>query len=151
MFVVLELLDQLLDLVLACCILLLNCRYKYASYSLNLGVLTDFPHNFSYRLTVPKMILRLGFVDLGDYIRCSILARLVTLSEFGELFFAELLLRLHTYRFLCKLQEVNCGERIHLTVSGKIAGQASNPNKILYLEAFPSILVWLDPWFRKIA
>ena len=40
-----------------------------------------FPRNFSSRLMVPKIILRLGFVDLVDHIASSILARLVALSE----------------------------------------------------------------------
>ena len=41
-FVVLELLDQLLDLVLACCILLLDCRKKYSRYSVIHGFVTNF-------------------------------------------------------------------------------------------------------------
>ena len=42
MFVVLELLDQPLDLVLACCILVLDCRKRYSRYSVVHGVVTDF-------------------------------------------------------------------------------------------------------------
>ena len=67
MLVVLELLGQPLDFVLACC----STVYK-------------FPLTFSDRSMVPKMILRLGFVDLVDHISSSILARLVALSELSE-------------------------------------------------------------------
>ena len=42
MFVVLELLDQSFDLVLACCILLLDCRKRYSRYSVVHCVVTDF-------------------------------------------------------------------------------------------------------------
>ena len=70
MLVVLELLDHPLDFVLACCTLLLDCRKRV--------------RNFSSRLMVPKMILRLGFVDLADHIASSILTRLVALSELSE-------------------------------------------------------------------
>ena len=42
MFVVLELLDQLLDVVLACCILLLDCRKRYSRSSVIHGVFTSF-------------------------------------------------------------------------------------------------------------
>ena len=62
---VLRLLDQLLDLVFTGCILLLEkfcnprCCYK-------------FPRNSSDRLMGPKMILRLGFVDLVHHIASSI-------------------------------------------------------------------------------
>ena len=84
MFVVRELLDQPLDLVLACRILLLDCRKRYSRYSGIHGVDTDFPVTFSNRLMVPKMILRLGFVDLVDHIASSILARHVALSDLSE-------------------------------------------------------------------
>ena len=43
-----------------------------------------FPRNFSSRLMVPKMILRLDFADLTDHTSSSILARLVALLEFSE-------------------------------------------------------------------
>ena len=46
MFVGLELLDQLLHLVLACCILLLDCRKRYSRSSVTHGVVTDFPVTF---------------------------------------------------------------------------------------------------------
>ena len=74
MFVVLELLDQLLDLVLECCILLLDCR-KSIQIFCNLLCCYKFHRNLSNRLLVSPMILRLGFVDLADYITSSILAR----------------------------------------------------------------------------
>ena len=68
MLVVLELLDQSLDFVLARCILLL----------------VTFSDRSMVPKMVPKMILRLGFVDLADHIASSILARLVALSELSE-------------------------------------------------------------------
>ena len=45
-FVVLELLDQPLDFVLACCILRLDCRERYSSYSVVHGAVTSFPRTF---------------------------------------------------------------------------------------------------------
>ena len=45
-FVVLELPDQLLDLVLACCILLHDCRKRYSRYSVFHGAVTDFSVTF---------------------------------------------------------------------------------------------------------
>ena len=138
MFVVLELLDQLLDLVLACCILLLDCRKRYSRDSVIHGVVTRFPRNFSNRSVVPKMILRLGFVDHVDHVASSISARLVALSVLSE----------HSGRAhpefsciplcQCKLQTVCCRERLHVTVSGEIASlsleRASNGTKLQYFE-----------------
>ena len=46
MFVVLELLDQLLDLVLECCILLLDCRKGHPRYSVIHDVVSGFPVTF---------------------------------------------------------------------------------------------------------
>ena len=84
MLVVLELLDQLLDFVFAFCILLLDIRKRYSKYSVIHGVVTHFPGNFANRSMVPKMILRLGFVDVVDRCASLILARLVILSESSE-------------------------------------------------------------------
>ena len=121
MLVVLELLDQPLDFVLACCILVLDCTKRYSSCSVIHSVVTDFTVNFSNRSMVPKMILRLGFVDLVDHIASSISARLVTLSESSELPG-----RAHPeFSYIplsqCTLQAVCCRDRLHVTVSGKIA------------------------------
>ena len=80
MFVVLELLDQLFDFVLACCILLLDCRKRYSRFC-NPLCCYRFLRNFSNRSMVPKMILRLGFVNLVDHIAGSILVRHVAFSE----------------------------------------------------------------------
>ena len=44
--VVLERLDQPLDLVLACCILVLDCRKRDSRYSVIHGVVTDFTVTF---------------------------------------------------------------------------------------------------------
>ena len=99
------------------------------------------PRNFSNGLMVPKMILRLGFVDLlwTNYIASSILARLVALSELSEPSG-----RAHPkFSYIplsqCELQAVCCGrERLHVTVSGKIAiislEQSSNCTTIQYFE-----------------
>ena len=46
MFVVLELLDQPLDFVLAYCMLRLDCRKRYSRYSVIHGVVTDFTVTF---------------------------------------------------------------------------------------------------------
>ena len=46
MLVVLELLDQRLDLVLACCILLLDCRKRFSRHSVIHGFVTNFPITF---------------------------------------------------------------------------------------------------------
>ena len=121
--VVLELLDQLLDLVVTCCILLFNCRKWYAIRCYR------FPCNFSNRLMVPKMILRLGFADLVDHMA------ILELSEpFGK--------APPSFSYIplcqCNLQVVCCRERLHVTVSGKIASfsreRASNCTKTLHFE-----------------
>ena len=94
-----------------------------------------FPRNFSNRSMVPKMILRLGFVDLVDHIASSILLQPVAILESSGGAHPEF-----SYIPLsqCKLQTVCCRERMHVTVSGKIAGlslgRASNCTKILYFE-----------------
>ena len=77
---VVELLDRLLDFVVAYCILRLDCRKRYSGYSVVHGAVTSL-HNCSSHLMVPKMILRLDFVDLADHITSSILTRLGALSE----------------------------------------------------------------------
>ena len=59
----------------------------FSNFSINLLTLFSrvlFHRNFSNRLMVPNMILRLGFVDLVDHISSLILARIVALSEFSE-------------------------------------------------------------------
>ena len=70
--VVLEQLDQLLNLVLTCCFLLLDCRKRYSRKFCNPRCCYKFPRNSSNRLMVPKMILRLDFVNLVDRIASSI-------------------------------------------------------------------------------
>ena len=99
---VLELLDQLLDLVLACCILLLDCRKRYSRYSVIHCVVTH----------VPKMILRLGFVDLPDHIASLISARLVALSELSEPSGSAHPEFSYIPPSQCKLQVVCCGDRL---------------------------------------
>ena len=54
MFVVLELLDQLLDLVLACCILLLDCKKRHSRFSVIHGVVTDFSVTFRIARWFPR-------------------------------------------------------------------------------------------------
>ena len=107
-----------------------------------------FPSNFPNSLMVPKMILRLGLVNLEDHSASSILVRHVSLPELREPSG-----RAHPVCSCmplcqCKLQVVCCRERLHVTVFER----ASNYTKIQYfLKAFPSILVWRDPWFRQFA
>ena len=70
--VVLELLDQPLDFVLAYCILRIECRKKVLQLFGDPRGGYKFSRNCSNRLMVPKMILRLGFVDLADHAASSI-------------------------------------------------------------------------------
>ena len=49
---------------------------------------------------VPKMILRLGFVDLADHVASSILTRLVATPRSQAYLLVELIRSFHTYRFL---------------------------------------------------
>ena len=83
---------------------------------------------------VPKMILRLGFVDLVDHIASSILARRVALPELSEPSGGAHPVFSYIPLSQCKLQAVCCAERLHVTVSGAIAdlslGRASNCTKI---------------------
>ena len=65
--VALELFDQLLDLILAICILLLDCRKGYAKNPVVNGVVPGFPGTL--RFAGLKMFLRLVLVDLVD--RCA--------------------------------------------------------------------------------
>ena len=120
-------------------------------------VVCRFPRNFSNRLMVSKMILRLGFVDLVDHIASSVLARLVALSELNEPSGGAHLVSSYVPLSQCKRQVVCCRERLHVTALGKIASLSLERNfKLLHqkyriLKAFSSILVWRDPWFCQIA
>ena len=51
---VLELLDQLLDFVLACCILLLDCRKRYSRYSVIHSFVTSFTVTFRIAWWFPR-------------------------------------------------------------------------------------------------
>ena len=88
---------------------------------------------------VPKMILRLGFVDLVDHIASSILVRHVAFSELSAPSG-----RAHPeFSYIplsqCKLQAAYRRERLHATVFGFFASlsleQASNCTNILYFES----------------
>ena len=70
---------------------------------------------------VPKMILRLGFVDLVDHIVSSILVRHVALSELSEPSGRAHPVSSYIPLSQCKLQVVCCGERLRVTVFGEIA------------------------------
>ena len=72
MLVALELLDQLLVLVLAICILLFDCRKEVSQGFCSPRCCSRFPWNSSICWVGPKVILRLGFVDLVDRIASSI-------------------------------------------------------------------------------
>ena len=69
MLVGLELFDQLLDLELAICILLFDCRNGCAKNSVVNGVVPSFPVTLRFVGWDSKMILRLGLVDPVD--RCA--------------------------------------------------------------------------------
>ena len=97
MLVDLELFDQLLDFVLAYCILLLDCRKRHSRNSVIHSVVTDFPVTL-------RMILRLGFVDFVDHLASSILARLMALSELSELCGGAPPVSSYTPLFQCKPQ-----------------------------------------------
>ena len=70
---------------------------------------------------VPKMILRLSFVDLVDQIASSILVRHVSLSELSEPSGRAHPVFSYIPLSQCKLQVVCCRERLHVTVFGKLA------------------------------
>ena len=122
-----------------------------SSYPVVHGVITDCPLTFQ----IPKMILRLGFVDLVDHVASSIWARLVALSELsapsGGSFPEFSCIPLSQ----CKLLAVCWRERLHVTVTGKIASlsleRASNCTNILYIEGVSKFLLCRSPWFRQIA
>ena len=79
---VLTLLNQLHDLVLACCVLLLDCR-KYSRCSVIHCVVADFPGTFRIARWFPKWSC---FIDLMDHVPNSISTRLVSLSDTIALF-----------------------------------------------------------------
>ena len=58
---------------------------------------------------VPKMILRLGFVDLADHAASSILTQFVALSELSEPSGRAHPEFSHTSLSQCKLPDVCCG------------------------------------------
>ena len=137
--VVLELLDQLLDFVLTCCILQLDCRKRYSRYSVIHGVVYRFPSNFFESLYGSQDDLaRLGFVDLANHIASSIWVQPVALLELSELFGRVLPVSSYIPLSQCKLQVVCCRERLHVTAFGKMAnlclGRASNCTKIQCFE-----------------
>ena len=107
----LELFDQLLDLVLACCISAARLQKEVLQIFCGPQCGYKFPRNCSSHLMVPKMISRLGFVDLADHTASSILTKLVALSELNvpsgraRPEFSCILLS------QCKLQAVCCRER----------------------------------------
>ena len=70
---------------------------------------------------VPKMILRLGFVDLVNHVASSILARRVALPGLSEPSGGAHPEFSYVPLSQCKLQTVCCTERLHVTVSGEIA------------------------------
>ena len=80
-----------------------------------------FHSNSSNRSVGPKMILRRGFVDLVDLIAISIWVQPVAILEFSEPFGRAPPVFSYTPLSQCKLQAVCCRERLHVTVSGKIA------------------------------
>ena len=114
------------------------CREWYARNSVIHETVTDFPRNVSNRSMVPKMILRLGFVDLVDQFASAIWVQPAVLSEASEPSGRAHLGFSYIPLSQCKLQVVCCGERLHVTVFGKIASlsleRASNCIKILNFQ-----------------
>ena len=144
---VLEHLDQPLDFVLVYCILLLDCRKRCSRCSVTHCVVASFNNEFSNRLMVPMMILRLGFEDLADQIASSLLS--TTRGTLGVN--ANLLTGAHPgFSYIplsqCKLQAVCCGDRRHVTVFGKIASlsleRTSNSTKMPYFEGVSQYSVY---------
>ena len=113
-----------------------------------------FPCHLSNRSMVPKMILRLGFVDLVDHIASSILARHVSLSELSEPAGRDHPEFSYIWPSKWKLQamccENDCMWPCLVKLQAFILGELQIAPKYYILKAFPSILVWCDPWFRKI-
>ena len=87
---------------------------------------------------VPKMILRLGNVDLVDHIASSILVRHVSLPELREPSGRAHPMFSYIPLSQCKLQVVCCRERLQVTVFGELASlsleRASNCIKIPCFE-----------------
>ena len=104
---------------------------------------------------IPKMILRLGFVDLYHK-AISILVRHVVLFELSEPYGRAHPEFSHISHSQCKLQVVCCRERLHVTVFGKIASlsleRASTYTNILYFDRrFQVFLYGAILGFRQIA
>ena len=103
--------------------------------------------NSSNRLMGPKMIFLLGFVDHVDRIATSIWGQLVALLESSEPYGRARPEFSYIPLSQCKPRAVCCGERLHVTVFGKIADlsleHASNCSNIQYFD-FVSKNSWME-------
>ena len=123
--VVLELLDQLLDLFLTCCILLLDCRKKYSRNSVTHGVAANFPATLRVAWWVPKWSCVLALWILLTVLRVRFKYN-PWHSWRLECFVEKLLLRLRAYRFLTASCRWCVKEnRLDVTVFGKFAKPCS--------------------------
>ena len=154
---VLELLDQLLDFVLTCCILLFELSEECtARIFCCQRRCSRFLRNSSIRLVGPKTILRLGVEDLVHHISSSILVRHVALSELSEPSGGAHPVSSYIPLSQCKLQvsvlwrTTACDRRL-VKIASPSLEQASNCTKIqtVFWKTFPSILARRDPWFRQ--
>ena len=109
-----------------------------------------FPRNFSNRLMVPKMILRLGFVDLVNRIASSNLVRHVALSELSEPSGRAHPVFSYIPLSQYKLQDDSVWLCL-IKLQAFLLSELQIAPKYSILTPFSNILVWRDPWFRQIA
>ena len=136
-------------------ILVPDCRKRYSIFY-DPRCCYRFLGSFSSRSMVPKMILRLGFVDLVDHTASSILARRVALPELSEPSGGAHPEFSYIPLSQCKLQAV----RLYRTTACDRVWWNCRPlswasfklhQTTVVWRRFQSILVWRDPWFRQIA
>ena len=153
--VALELFDQLLDLVLATCILLFNCRKCHAKNSVVNGVVPGFPVTLRFAGWIPRWSCVLVSLILLTAARIRFEYNPWHSWSQANLLL-ELLLRFRTYRVLnanggqCVLENDcmwPCLVKLHVFLLSEL--QIAPIYR--FLKAFPSILVWSDPWFRQVA
>ena len=100
---------------------------------------SEFPCNSSFRWVGPKMILRLGLVDLVDHCANSLWEQPVAIMELTVLSGRAPPSFSYVPLSQCKRRAVFRRERLHVTVFGKIEdlslGRASNCTKLPYFES----------------
>ena len=144
MFVVLELLDQPLDLVLACCILLLDCRKRYSRYYVIHGVVTSFPVTASWLCRSCWPNCEFNFSTTR-----------VTLGVKRTFWQTSSCVFIHTafsMQAACSvLYRTTACDRVWWTCKPFSWASFKLHQNTVFWRTFPSILVWCDPWFRQIA